>query len=70
MTQELMVTVKHIRAANLCARGARQWFTARGLDYNEFLTRGLPISRVDAIGDALAKQVADAARLDAAGELE
>ena len=69
MTQEIIVTVKHIRAANLCARGARQWFTARNLDYNEFLLRGLPISQIDAVDDALAKLVTNAARLDAAGEL-
>lgn len=64
-----MVTVRHTRAVNFCARGARQWFTRYGLDWNEFITKGLPISVIENT-DALGKTVAEAARLDAAGELE
>ena len=67
---EIIVTMKHVRAANMCSRGARQWFASRGLDYNDFLKNGLPISRVDAIGDALADIIASFARLDAKGELD
>lgn len=65
-----MVTVAHIRAANFCSRGARQWFTRHGLDYNEFITRGLPIEAIEGTGDAMGKMVADKARAAAIGDDE
>lgn len=70
MTEQIMCNVKHIRHAKLCSRGARQWFQARGLDYNQFLFHGLPVEQIEATGDALGKMVAQFARQDAAGELE
>jgi len=68
MTTQIMVTVADVRGINFCARGARRWFQRNGLDYPQFVTRGLPIEQVDALGDALAKQVADHARLRVAGD--
>lgn len=38
---ELRVYVRHVRAARLCTRGARQWFATRNLDWNDFLANGL-----------------------------
>lgn len=69
-TEEIMVTVADVRAIQFCARGARQWFTRHGLDYTEFVTRGLPISQVEAVNDALGKMAAQQARLRAAGEAD
>lgn len=68
--EQIMVTVAHIRAANFCSRGARQWFARHGLDYNEFLARGLPIEQIEATGDAMGALVAQRARQAAAGEDE
>lgn len=70
MTTEIMVTVADVRAIKFCARGARIWFTRHGLDYQQFITKGLPISQVDALGDALGKQVAAQARARVAGDEE
>lgn len=63
-----LVTIEHVRQSNLCARGARQWFTRHGLDYTHFLNHGYPASVIEATGDALGRKVAEAARADANGE--
>lgn len=68
--EQIMVTVAHVRAANFCARGARQWFARKGLDYNEFLARGLPIGQIEAVGDAMSELVVKRAREAHAGEDE
>lgn len=70
MTQQIMVTVAHLRAADLCSRGARQWFSRHGLDYQAFITKGVPIEAIEATGDALGALVASKARAEAAGEDE
>ena len=70
MADQIIVTVADVRAINFCARGARIWFARHGLDYNEFIQRGLPIESVEATGDALGKQVAEHARRRAAGDEE
>lgn len=67
---ETLVTVKHVRAAKFCARGARIWFDRHGLDYNEFVFKGLPIEQIENTGDELGRLVAAIARQDAAGELD
>lgn len=59
---EIVVTMAHVRAANLCSRGARQWFSKYGLDWSQFVREGLPASTLEATGDALAKKVCDIAR--------
>lgn len=69
MTQ-LIVTVNHIRQAKLCSRGARQWFELHKLNWNEFITKGLPIETLEALDDALAKRVCQCCRDEAAGEEE
>lgn len=57
-----LVTVRHLRAANLCAGGARLWSQRQGLDWNAFVSPGLPASRLEATGDAFALRVASLAR--------
>lgn len=59
---EIIVKVADIRAVHFCARGARAWFKKHDLDYVNFLKDGLPISKVEAIGDALGNAVAQHAR--------
>lgn len=70
MEEPIFVNVADIRAANFCSRGARQWFTRHGLDYNEFLVRGLPIEQIEGTNDDLGRLVAEHARKRAAGEEE
>jgi len=62
MSAELMVTSRHLAAAQLCSRGARQWFALHKLDYTEFVCRGIPASRLEALHDALADKVVRVAR--------
>lgn len=68
MAEELRVHVRHLREAQLCSRGARMWFSVHNLDFNEFLQRGIPVSQVDALNDALGDRVAQCARDEANGE--
>lgn len=65
---DVIVRIEHVRAARLCARGARQWFSRYGLDYSHFLNNGYPVAVIEGTGDPLGKMVADIARKDAAGE--
>lgn len=61
----IVCRIHHIRAANLCASGARAWFAKHNLSWSDFLENGLPVERVDALGDALGDRVAKVAREEA-----
>ena len=58
----MQIRMMHVRAANLCSRGARAWFKRHGLDYNVFLTEGYPEEVILGTGDALGQIVVQAAR--------
>lgn len=58
----IMVTMRDIRAARMCSSGARRWFAENGIDWTEFLKRGVPVERLEATGDALGLKVAEVAR--------
>lgn len=58
----IIVRIHHIRAANLCAAGARQWFAKYDLSWSEFLTNGFSTDTLEATRDALATLVSDIAR--------
>lgn len=58
------VTMKHIRAARLCAGGARRWFQSHGLNWSDFLTNGIPASILGQWGDPLAERAIDEAKKD------
>jgi len=62
------VYIRHIRAANLCASGARDWFRHYGFDWSDFLTNGKPAEELDATGDAMALKVTAIAREEEADE--
>lgn len=54
-----IATFVDVRRAGFCARGARVWFTARGLNYNDFVARGISIETLRALGDAYANHVVE-----------
>lgn len=60
-----MVYASHLREANLCVRGAKQWFRLHNLDFEDFIRHGLPIEKVEATQDALGLKVANIAREEA-----
>lgn len=65
--QPVIVTMKHVRAARLCSRGARAWFASYDLPWSTFLAEGLPADVLEATGDPLAAKAVAAAREEAAG---
>lgn len=62
---EILVHVRHLRAAGMCNREPRRWFKAHGLSWTEFVTTGIPESRILATNDALALPVVEIARKEA-----
>lgn len=64
---ELIITMRDIRAAKMCSRGARTFFKRHGLDWTDFLKNGIPAWKLAATGDAMALQVVEAAREAARG---
>jgi hypothetical protein len=61
----VIVQFKHIRAAKLCARGARAWFSKYGFSWDEFVAKGKSADELEATGDALAFRVTEIARREA-----
>lgn len=59
---DVTVTMEHVRAARMCSRGARAFFERHGLDWQRFLTEGLPAEQIEATGDAMALKVVEVAR--------
>jgi hypothetical protein len=52
-----MIHLRHIRASQLCTRGARAWFEGHGLSWNDFLTNGIEPAVLIQLDDALANRV-------------
>jgi hypothetical protein len=61
----VIVTIAHVRAEHLCARGARAWFAQHGLDFRAFCRDGMPLADVEAINDGFAQRIAARARMEA-----
>ena len=61
---EVKVTMRHIRQATMCSRGARAFFQRHGLDWETFLREGLDADLIRATGDAMAMRVADIAEAE------
>ena len=64
----MIVRVQHLRLVTgystrpgICAKGAREWFEARGWDWRDFVRNGVDADRLRATGDAFAIALADAA---------
>lgn len=60
--ENLVATIKHIRAAHQCSGGARLWFKSNGLDWNDFLKNGIPVKKLVELGCPLGLRVAEEAR--------
>ena len=58
----MIITITDIRAAGHCVRGAKDWFDRHGLDFRDFLKRGIPEAEFLASGDAMAKRIVDLTR--------
>jgi hypothetical protein len=61
--------MEHVRAAGLCAPGARvwaRWAVLHGIDWKRFVREGLPVDQLEATGDHFAIAVATIARREVA----
>lgn len=56
------VYVRHIRASNLCMRGARAWAARHNINYTDFLLNGIECDKLAATGDHFALTVVRLAR--------
>lgn len=68
MTEPLLITIDHVRAAGLCVHGTRGWFARHGLDFKAFLRDGIAADVLLATGDAMAMRVVEHAWRQAAQE--
>ena len=64
------VTIQDLRAARYCLAGVRPWFRRHGLDWQDFLERGIAAERLRASGDALVEPVIRAAEAREAARRE
>lgn len=62
MTDDPLVTMQDVRAVKMCSRGTRAFFVKHELDWQKFLTEGLPASVIEATGDGMALRVVEVAR--------
>lgn len=62
MSEPVIVKMKHIRKAAMCSGGSRDFFAKHGMDWNKFLSEGLPEADFIATGDAMALEVVKVAR--------
>lgn len=60
----IRATMKHIRQCKMCSRGTRAFFAKHRLDWTGFLKQGVPVEALEQTGDAMAMQVAAAARAE------
>ena len=58
---EVIVTMRHVRQAKMCSRGARAFFIRHNLDWQTFIKQGLPASTIASTGDAMALKVVEVA---------
>ena len=62
---EPMVTIAHCvdrDGTRLCIPGLRAFCARHGFDWRQFLRQGVPISQLERIDDAMARQVVERAR--------
>ncbi len=58
----LILTIKDVRAAGMCATGARDFCKTYGFSWSDFVKNGIPVEEVEHIDNALIKQVIEAAQ--------
>lgn len=59
---DVIVYMRHIRAAKMCSKGARTFFQRHSLDWDDFLKNGIPATKLEKTGDAMALKVVEVAR--------
>lgn len=57
----MIITMRHVRQAKICSRGARQLAERQGLDWSRFLKVGVPSEELEQIDDAMVKRLLEVA---------
>lgn len=63
---DVIVTMRHIRAAGMCNKEPRLFCSQQGWSWQEFIDHGFPASKLLATGNPMALRVVEAARKDRA----
>jgi hypothetical protein len=58
----MTVTMQDVRAAKMCARGARAFLLSHGVEWSDFLKNGVSADLLIRTGDAMAMRVVEVAR--------
>ena len=58
---DMLVSIRHLRAAAMCCGGGRAFFARHGLDWSRFVSRGIPAYQLLDTGDAMARRVVEKA---------
>jgi hypothetical protein len=58
---------RHLRAANICNKGAKNWWKHHGLNWSDFVSNGIAVETLESTGDKMALDVAKIARDEASG---
>ena len=59
---DFIVTVNDLREANFCAKGARAFAASHGIDWTQFVLKGVKASILLACNDAMATKLVTAAK--------
>lgn len=62
MSDDLIITMKDVRAAKMCSSGARLFFQRHNLNWKDFLERGICVTELSEIQDAMKDRVIEVAR--------
>lgn len=57
----MIITMRDIRAAKICGRGAKMFFERHGLDWRKFVKEGIDSEVLESTGDAMALHVVEVA---------
>lgn len=58
----MIIVRSHLDELGYCARGARRWFASMGLDWADFVMRGIDAEILLATGDAMAMRLVEHVR--------
>jgi len=58
----MIITIKDIRAAGMCASGARKFAIDNGFDWSDFIKNGIDVKKLENMENPFIKQVIEAAK--------
>lgn len=62
MSEELLITLRDVRAQGWCCSGARAFCAQHNVDWKVLRTTGVPASELEATGDAFALKIVEEKR--------